>query len=1245
LRESLTAFAVLLILVLTAALLGPMLVDWTSRRSDVEQRLSQAIGAPVKTAGTIKLRFLPSPFLEVAEIEAGSGVQPQIAAEGARIELAPMALLQGQIRVVDAELVRPKLRLTLDQNATVVLPSTPKASPELVRFEHIKITDGSVLIHDTRSGADLTFDGIDTDANARSLAGPFNATGTLAAVSGRRFAVPIAFHLATGIRENNRMKIKLIADSSLLHGDLDGALLFAGTGGAIGFEGNGVFSGQFSSAGAEVIPVRLSAALQIDAHKALFGSVELRAGADERELVASGEAQVMFGAQAQGRIVLNARQLELDHLLAAKGESALSPARLLERLRPLLGDRSLTAALPLPLTIETSIEMVTLGGESVTDLSTRIVVAPTKPMLGRVELTAPGRTRIIANGSLETGAAAHFSGHIDAASQDVARFEDWLRADTSQAGALRALLSFHSAAVAGDFELSGVAISGRNLTLTVNRSKLVGALAFTRAIGTERARLFADMTSDALDLDAVPDLSELVAVGATIDASLAFDARAVKVNRVGQGMIDAGHIGIKLTSNGDMANLERFEIAGLGGADLSLTGSRDRRGGKLDLRLKAARLGDLAELLTRVAPGRATSLLAERAAALSPAQINIHIEGAVAPAGDWRLTALAVNGTAGATKISGDSKPDALDPQTFDASLVLDAPESAPLLRQFGFSALPLNGQGKGHVEMALGGRFGAPIDLLADATIAGANLTAQGQISLPPDAVASIPQSDGSAMAGPIAWRRIFDGTIGFKAKDAGPLGQMLSLVLPDLTIGLPVDVKARAQWTTAGLTLAGLKGVFNGAQLSGKLNWRPTGSESDGLSGNLSFDRLASTSLLALALGAPPETARGSWPTQDFGSGLVNPPPTSIGLTIGTLDLGRGWIAHDVKLTLGLVADRISFDDVQMALGGGRAGGRLTLRRDGKAAALAGHIDVDRLTLDSPALRATVSGALDIAGTGDNLAMLVGGLAGGGTVSVSRVTLPHLEPTALAKILTASEKDEFLADPAEIGRTLAQALDTGQLNYGGRQLGVALATGVLRFDPIGTDMPPLRVETSAAIDLRNWSLDQRTTLTQDPPTADWSGAPPSVSIESKGPIATPTRSIDAAALINGLAARAIERESERIEMLDADIRERAFFNRRLKADDYQRQREQELNRFAEEERRRRAEEERRRAQEAAAARAAATPPAAIPAVPFIAPAPAPLVPRGPQRQPLSVPFGQTAPILPQVLPPATLDPSPLRP
>ena len=58
------------------------------------------------------------------------------------------------------------------------------------------------------------------------------------------------------------------------------------------------------------------------------------------------------------------------------------------------------------------------------------------------------------------------------------------------------------------------------------------------------------------------------------------------------------------------------------------------------------------------------------------------------------------------------------------------------------------------------------------------------------------------------------------------------------------------------------------------------------------------------------------------------------------------------------------------------------------------------------------------------------------------------------------------------------------------------------------------------------------------------------------KGPWPLLERRVDAAALASGLAAAGIARESERLAALDADIRERAFFNRRLKAAEQERER-----------------------------------------------------------------------------------------
>jgi hypothetical protein len=80
------------------------------------------------------------------------------------------------------------------------------------------------------------------------------------------------------------------------------------------------------------------------------------------------------------------------------------------------------------------------------------------------------------------------------------------------------------------------------------------------------------------------------------------------------------------------------------------------------------------------------------------------------------------------------------------------------------------------------------------------------------------------------------------------------------------------------------------------------------------------------------------------------------------------------------------------------------------------------------------------------------------------------------------------------------------------------------------------------------------------------------------KGPIEAPDREIDASLLVAGLSAQAIARETERIADLDSDIRERAFFNRRLKAGQFMRRRELELETYAIEQARLKSEADRRR-------------------------------------------------------------------
>ena len=74
------------------------------------------------------------------------------------------------------------------------------------------------------------------------------------------------------------------------------------------------------------------------------------------------------------------------------------------------------------------------------------------------------------------------------------------------------------------------------------------------------------------------------------------------------------------------------------------------------------------------------------------------------------------------------------------------------------------------------------------------------------------------------------------------------------------------------------------------------------------------------------------------------------------------------------------------------------------------------------------------------------------------------------------------------------------------------------------------------------------------------WSGPPPSATVTVDNALDAPKRQIDISTLSAALAAQAVARESDRISTLEADIRERAFFNRRLKGERLMDRRQQEM-------------------------------------------------------------------------------------
>ena len=1133
-RYILTILAILVILVLSAALAVPYFVNWNAQRDIVTARIAEFLGADVKINGPIDLKLLPTPYLLLGAVEiTDPSGKSSAKIEEIRLEIALAPLLRGDVDFVEARLVRPQIRFEIDDGG-VRLPTLAGLNGDL-RFERISLNDGAISIADPATGRTYALEGLDLEAEAPSLEGPFKGNGHVG-----RGALTSAFRFSTATRENDRLRFKFILDETSAHprADLDGSLGFDPRGLAAALpvlEARLTLSGHPENAFA--LPWRASGTLHAELREARITDLDLRLGDDDHSVSLGGVAEFDLGVTPHGHVGFKAKQMNLDRLLTEKAAPP-APQRLETAIRAWIAG---AAPVEVPLAFDWAINSLLLGNETFPDVSGALAVTKTAGAALRLEGQGPGQSRLLLDGKIETGSAPAFDGQIDAGVGDLGRIKDWIAINLPDLGAASMTLPFRSAEITGKASVSSVSFFGSELHLRLDRSTLTGSIAFTRAVGGEPPRFYADLAAQALDLDHLPDMRAAFDGMKPMDLSLRLDSHAIKVADIGQGPIDAGRIALKFTKTGPRLNLEKLDVTGLGGMNLSAHGSFDGKAGQIDTKLDAESLADAAVIVRRLFPGPAADLLAARAANLAPAHLDLTAEGQATEANPFVLSAFSLKGALGQTNVTAKLAPDPHDGSHVAISARLDAPEASALFRQLGFSALPLKGVGGGQLELSAEGQFAKPLAARLSATLAGTKLDFVG--TLQPDLIQ--PRAN---------------GTLKLASRDLSGLMQTTALAFPDLTGRLPADFTAELEWRGNKFALHKLEGSLASTAVAADLTYSVAPERR--LSGSVELATISLTNLLEMALG-PPQMVKSdqTWSDQAFTVGLIDPPATSLSIKTKNLALWPGIVGKDAKLNLDVSSDRagpkLGLRLVYMKLGSGGAEADLALRRDGATAFAEGHLTLQDYSLSLPSVGGLVSADLDFASTGPNPATLVGGLAGSGSLAFTDLTLPHSDPRALARVFTAVENDQLGINEGEIARALAREFEKLPLTLHNAEFDLGLAAGVLRITPktgaaLESPAPDRKIACSLEtnINLRNLSIDQRALLSLGKLPKTWQGPPPQVGLDWKGPLAKPSRTLDAAAFTNALAARAILRESARIETQEFELHERAVFYQRLQSE-----------------------------------------------------------------------------------------------
>lgn len=1125
-RDVLTGLAVAIITLLSIALVGPLLIDWSGQRARIETLLADTLGTRVQIGGAIDVRFLPTPRLVLERAQFGERPGPALSLDRVTIELATMPLLKGEILILESRLSGARLILTRTAEGGFALPAQTGTHAAI---EKLTISDGRLQIRDAggKIETDLAFSGVEADAGA--LEGPWRVSGRMRAGSETR---DLRLALSAPNGDGQRMRLTLI-DNDGDRSDFDGRLHFA----------QGTADGKFTRQGhllwpqvqkdSGKRPYTITAQLALEPQRAIAPVLDVEIGDDAAALKLSGSAEWAKGAPLSVR--LEGKSLDLDRPLRSEAsETGLTASTALAEWARVLGGvagefPAMSLALGLPNAI--------LGGEAVRAVQLKAELRDAAFRITEFTADAPGQTRITARGDLAFGAAPRFSGPVTIDSRDPARFAIWMEGD---AGRERFPLRADLRADAELF-ITRETIAASKLSVSYDRTQVTGAARLQRS--GERARLEAQLVSERFALETLPDLGGLTGTLGDLDAMVSFEVRQLDFGQEWRG----GKMRLRVEKVANRIALPLFELTDQAGLSVRATGNLQGEGGRLDATLDLPQVAPAALIVRRLYGGPYAEAVAKRASSLSP------FRGRFSLFRDKDAYRIEANGRAAGTDLALAWRTSA---DMVDGNFEVRAPEVAPFLKQAGLTVVPLAGR-------STGARVTGTFKGAADKPVWAVRFES-GQTRI---------VFDGNR------GENGFSGQVKAESDDLTPWLQVLALPAPPIGERVPFALTAKVAEEDA-LALNDIDARLGSARLKGQLNLK-----SEVIGGALTFDNLSFETLAGLAVGpvnAPLPTA--TWPSQRFAPPMVPTFRTAITLSAPSLTLPFGYRGDEPRLDLRWSGDGLELSDAQFRFAGGEWRGALALKRQGSLVSFSSRTQwngVDVATLwPQSGMGGKAFMTLDLGASGESVAAMIVSLLGGGRLRVENGSMTRLDARRVMPVIASADQGRDAPDQRVLRDAVLKALDTGPLSVDAFETTLGVANGAVRIGPAAMTAAFAQGQALALYDLKTMRLDARLTMQMAGAGArDWAAAPQWGVQWRSLPNGVIAREIDVATLNNLLTTRYVARELQRIEAEEADLRERNFFIRRQRSEKLrleERVRQEEIRRAEEEARKAREEAER---------------------------------------------------------------------
>ena len=1197
-------FGGLFVLALLAALLVPPFIDWRGYRSDFEREASAILGRPVTVRGEATARLLPFPSVTFNDVAVAGGPdgQPAMTVETFSMDAELAPFLRGEVLIFDMRLVRPKATIDVAADGTVdwtIRPSTP-VKPEQISIEKLTVSEGEISLRHAAGGRTHLLSQVNATVSAKSLAGPWRVDGSLR-IDGLRTQIAAA----TGRAEPDgqiRLRLRASPDAYPLVIETDGN---AGV-----KEGAASYSGQFKVFGAdrnsaelrgtdgETVKVsggqpdpgyRLSGAFALDHQKLGINEFRFETGPLDDPYTADGKASMDLGAQPRFRIEANGAQVQFDEAMGAKEGAGLTLQKRVAALEAAL------LALPKPVipgSIEVRLPAVVAGDTTIRDVNISAEPAEGGWALKSAAATLPGRTRLEAGGMLSVGDEAGFKGSLLLAVAQPSGFAAWLAKDVDEA-----IRRLPAAGFKANVDMTGKRQTFSDLELILGKAKFRGQLEASEP-GDARPSVAMKLKGGEMDVDGLAAFASLFVSdkgdNRFSSQDIDFD---IKAGPVSVGGLKADTVDTSMRLREGLLEVDRFSVGGLAGASISATGRvKDFPAsptGNVDVSIMAEDLGPLIAMARQHYPANALLKEAAARAAGHPElfqEARVDFVASAADNGDGTTgLALSAQGNSGGTAfslaLSGKGRADRPLEAPLTLSLDTRAKDGTALLALLGLPTLPLGMVGE------------ASADLSAKGTLAGGLETTLNLSGL--DFRARFAGTVAAAGQGMTA-----RGKVDVDAADVEPWLMTTGFGLPGMGTGTAVKLAADADYGNGLLVLSGLDGSVDASAVSGDVNV----AMQDGLpqlSGELALDAFDIEPMAAMLFGgsALAPTAKG-WPDAPFNEKSTAPFGADLDIAAANVALAPAVAMRDASMALKLDADGLHVSALKGKLFGGAFEGLFDLKNTDGTGLFGGQAKVSGADIAAVLPDTGLSGKADLSATlstsGKSVDAMMSALAGSGTASLKGLAIAGLNPDALPAFIAAADRIGRDIDAPKTAGFAPEIAGSGSFPAGDADVAFTVAGGIVRTPPVSFENPAAALSMELTADIAAGSVTGKGSIAYRPGDEALVGSEPSLNVTLEGPIGAPKAGFDSAPLAQFLTQRALEKEQQRVEAMQAVLLEKQRLRRETRyyaalqeerdraAEELRRQQEEAARQKAEAEARAKAEAEARAKAEAEAAEAA---------------------------------------------------------